>query len=231
MKLKARIISPILILFILFLFSCENAENSVSPANSNSGPQYCGDKNGNNNKDGKGNDKGNTQPTFEIDLISNPLINDGNGQYTWIWTITNTSASSKDADREHGFNDDNHDCCGKDDDNDCYNGHRLNFWFISLGNVCNLSFVVQAGYSYDGINYKYFKPTYQVENVIKDVYSGPVLKFPHGTFGNKPTYYKLILNSYFGVDYDVNSVIKYGSTRELRTFEGVGSGGTTFPQQ
>ncbi|MGA2296567.1 MAG: hypothetical protein ABSG15_03365 [FCB group bacterium] len=236
MKLNARMFFPILIILVLFLFSCEKAGNSiVSPTNSGSGPQYCGDHNGNNNHNGNGN--GNTQPTFEINLISNPLLIDGKGQYIWIWTVTNTSASAKDADRNHGFNDDDHDCGDRDgdkdgdDDNDCYNGHRLNFWFITLGNVCTLSNVIQAGYSYDGVNYKYFKPTYRVENVIKDVYSLPVLKFPHGTFGNKPTYYKLILNAYFGEDPNSNCVIKYGSFRDLRIFEGIGSGGTTYPQQ
>ncbi|MBC7948963.1 MAG: hypothetical protein H7Y42_13845 [Chitinophagaceae bacterium] len=71
----------------------------------------------------------------------------------------------------------------------------LSHWGMTLGSCFDMNSVISAAHSTDGVNWKTFTPTLQVDN--SSCVSTPVLKFDFGTQGSRTSYYRLVVNQYY----------------------------------
>ncbi|MFD2527682.1 hypothetical protein ACFSQD_17790 [Flavihumibacter stibioxidans] len=122
----------------------------------------------------------------------------GDGNYAWIWKVTNKNPGN-----------------GKNG-----TAQDLSHWGIQL-EACvrsaernaTMDHIVGAAYSFDGENWTSFTPSYKPDPSIKNTcgFETPnILKFDVGTNGNKPTYYKLIVNKWFSVNRFAKAFYKSG---------------------
>jgi hypothetical protein len=110
---------------------------------------------------------------YDVVLLPGYPIDNGNGTYTWIWSITNTDPG---------------------------NQQQLSSWEFSFGNCgATIDDVVGAAVSSDFQKWLLFTPTYQTDP-LQNCNTNAVLKFAYGTQSNIPTYYRLIVNKQFPVN-------------------------------
>ncbi|ULQ55750.1 hypothetical protein KJS94_13965 [Flavihumibacter rivuli] len=112
----------------------------------------------------------------------------GDGTYTWIWKWTNNNPGN-----------------GKNG-----TAQDLSHWGLKLeacvddpNNGAKFEHIVSAAYSYDGVNWTEFTPSYKPDPSIANTcgFTTPdILKFDAGTSGSTPSYYKLVVNKKFSVN-------------------------------
>jgi hypothetical protein len=114
--------------------------------------------------------------------------NQVDGNWEWVWSVKNSNPGN-----------------GK-------NGtvQDLSHWGMKFGSCLDWTSVVAAAYSSDGVNWKSFRPTYQVDPTSCLI--EPVLKFDFGTTGSNTAYFRLILNKEYDVDENASGYYKSGST-------------------
>jgi hypothetical protein len=112
-----------------------------------------------------------TEATYNAQHIS--TVQAGSN-YVWTWSVTNPNPGNG------------------------TNGtlQNLSHWSLAVSDVVSLQNIVSVAYSTDGINWVNMPISYAIDK-SQECYTGTVLKFDHGTTGDAPTYYQLVLNTEF----------------------------------
>ena len=128
-----------------------------------------------------------------------------NGYWEWVWSVQN-------------FNPGN----GKNG-----TSQDLSHWGMQLVSCVNLSSVISAGYSRDGLTWSNFTPSYQ-SDPSQGCMTTPVLKFDFGTSGSAKTYYRLVVSEDF-TEGTVQGYYKSGINTGCCTFNFTGISGCKGP--
>ena len=138
---------------------------------------------------------------YNIVLLGGSPVNNGDGTYTWIWSITNTNSGN-----------------GKKG-----TWQDLSHWTFQPGACLVNDDIVSAAYGTDLNNLNPISnPEIKNDPSTDACYVGDVFKFNFGTSGSTTTYYKLVINKNYSVDPNAIAYWKAGPNCGTGTFDGIG---------
>lgn len=124
------------------------------------------------------------------------ITNNGDGTYTWIWSVQNPNPGN-------GLN-------GTVQD--------LSHWNITLGQCAKPEDIIAESMSEDGINWMINSSAIYQPDPSQNCYTDSVIKFNMGTSGAQKSFYQLTVNKNFSVDSLVTGVYKSGQNTACGTF-------------
>lgn len=138
---------------------------------------------------------------YDIILVGGAPVNNGDGTYTWMWSITNTNPGN-----------------GKKG-----TWQDLSHWTFQPGACLVEGDIVTAFYGTD-LNNMIELSTPRIENdpSTNNCFIGDVFKFNFGTSGSLTSYYKLVINKNYSVDPSAIAYWKAGPNCSSGTFDGIG---------
>ena len=128
-----------------------------------------------------------------------------NGNWEWVWSVQNPNPGNG----KNGTTQD------------------LSHWGMQLGSCVNLTSIISAGYSRDGLTWNNFTPSYQ-SDPSQGCMTTPVLKFDFGTSVSAKTYYRLVVSENF-TEGTVQAYYKSGINTGCCTFNFTGISGCGGP--
>ncbi|MFM6976966.1 MAG: hypothetical protein ACKOW2_09000 [Sphingobacteriaceae bacterium] len=123
------------------------------------------------------------------------IVNNGDGTYTWIWSVQNPNPGNGSG--------------GTVQD--------LSHWNITLGECAKMEDIVSGATSTDGSTWTSFVPLNRIDP-SQDCYTDTVLKFDVGTRDTIKTFYQLTVNQNFSINDSVTAVYKSGRNTGCGTF-------------
>lgn len=140
---------------------------------------------------------------YDVTLIGGAPVNNGDGTYTWTWSVVNTTPGN-----------------GKNNGT-CKN---LSHWNFLPSTCLDNDDIVSAAYAYGNDPYTTISPTpVMAVDPSQQCSNGVVVfKFDFGTSGSQPTYYQLTVNQNYAVDHNAIAFWKAGTSCGSGTFQGIG---------